>query len=761
MTKVNTTKYRMTGVLLIAVLMALHACTEADETVGALTVDDVAVGFSPSIRQSTVTRAGQSGVLSLDMLKTEGFGVFAYHTADAADFTNYRFTEYDGVGTHPALSARTPNFMYNTHVSYATDHWAYEPLKYWPNGLTTGNADASEVTGSGGMVSYFFYAPFVNRPSYADLSAAVASSENGIIFFDEKSVMTEPGVYYRPSSQPSDGVDLTWGVASRRIDYKIWPVNTLMSGLATPTNIIEGMPLLDLQRPYEKSVVLPVVFRHATTRLDLLVQGAFDELDPDAIDRDDETRILVNEVSIKSYTPSHAKLCLQNTTADEPRWENVSGHAAYTTSLTKTTSDMNTTVKNVDNPATYLATASNFDLLPEGVVRTAKNLHASDQAAYFSIPLNRDTRATGEPNDKELQVTVDYDVITRDPSLVLNTPAGFSIVNNRITQTLTLPAAFEGGKRYALTLILGLTTVKFKIDGIDDWEVPITVDGVVRDPAEVTRELNINVAVSDFAGDGLGSTTGTTMAALKTVHDPLVDGDGFGLYCGKLSISNMQVTWDEAKGRWNYGSYPYYLPATFAYSDVYAYAPYATSPTVSDGLYTFTVADDLSNTTDLLWANRGLTGTTVDLDFHHALGKLSFGTMTNNYRRNVTLTGITVSEKSITGGERLYKSGQLNLGTGEWTSQSEYTGDKKSATLSDFDLTTDGTQSLVLADGGKGSIDVGSYMLIPGRPVVVTFTFTTADYGTETITKEITLEAGQNKVVSLELIENHGVVMEE
>ena len=147
--------------------------------------------------------ATRSVVNSISDLQGGSFGVFAYHT-EGDNWTNYHFADYDGEGTPPALTARIPNFMYNQHVTWdgEASAWTYSPMKYWPNGRTSAN-ESGTVTGSGGMVSYFFYAPYVDRPSsYTD---ADGNPLDGLVWdsysdrigeFDNGSLTSWTGGYY-------------------------------------------------------------------------------------------------------------------------------------------------------------------------------------------------------------------------------------------------------------------------------------------------------------------------------------------------------------------------------------------------------------------------------------------------------------------------------------------------------------------------------------------------------------------------------------
>ncbi len=77
-----------------------------------------------------ITRGAE---LTNTSIRTEGFGIFAYHTETSV----WNPTQHS-----------VPDFMNNTKVTYSGGAWSYTPLKYWPH-------NQSE------KVSFFAYAPHV------------------------------------------------------------------------------------------------------------------------------------------------------------------------------------------------------------------------------------------------------------------------------------------------------------------------------------------------------------------------------------------------------------------------------------------------------------------------------------------------------------------------------------------------------------------------------------------------------------------------
>lgn len=409
-------------------LLTVAACTsEALDPTPVPDGRDVAVGFNSYVMKPM--RSGATGAMTGEKLQATAFGVFCYYTGSTAW----------------SSASVAPNFMYNQQVTWNGTQWTYTPVKYWPNDNAT--ADSQGATGSQAhsYLSFFAYAPYV----------ATASGETGITAMTTNATTGAPKLTYAPADSPvpSEQVDLLWGVAA----------SDSYGAIADQSASTAGLPLTDLTKP-TTSTTVDFNFLHATSRLKLQVQGVFDEGTPGNNDIDGETRILVNSISVTAGT-NKGVLNLQNTVANVAAWESTAGIALKTFTLNNSGTLMNAEIRNHTAIGTYLATASNFDLLPAGVTKTAKNAFADDDYAYLFIPT---TTSGGRTNT--MDVRIQYDVITRDPALVRNTPAGFSIVHNDITRTVTLPGdtKFDPNKLYKLNILLGMTSVKFDLT-VTDW----------------------------------------------------------------------------------------------------------------------------------------------------------------------------------------------------------------------------------------------------------------------------------------------------
>ena len=138
----------------------------------------VAVGFEAYVNRAT--KAGQTGDLTTDILKTTGFGVLGYAS--------------NGIPFNERL---TPDFMYNQPVTCPAGVWTYEPVKYWPNEEND-------------RVSFFAYAPFVEVTPSTGL--VTADGESGILAMSHYLAEGDPQVWYRTTLTPGEDVDLCWGL---------------------------------------------------------------------------------------------------------------------------------------------------------------------------------------------------------------------------------------------------------------------------------------------------------------------------------------------------------------------------------------------------------------------------------------------------------------------------------------------------------------------------------------------------------------------
>lgn len=408
------------GSLALLAFMASCSSSNDDLTGGAPSLNEssVPITFGSYLGRTATSRAGATGVQTTATLATNGFGLFAYYT----DNSSY--------GT-----SSTPNFMYNTKVTGTTKEgttsWSYTPLRYWPNetGTDGTNGATSEKVDH---LTFFAYAPYVTPSN--NKTGAIDGATDGITALTGNEATSDPKVTYVVAATPEKSVDLLWGVV---------PAGTTKWSNVTGTviDIAEGKPYLNLIKPNTTQKV-NFNFRHALAKLGLKVVGAFDAVTGGT--KDAATKITVASVTIegKGFKKT-AVLNLNNTTANEPLWEDVTP-AATDNNINLTVSGDNLNSKIKDSGKDEAQTA-------DGVTETAQDLLNSDatsaQKAFMIIP--------SSATDNSLKVTIDYYVNTTDASL----SKGYSRVENKITKTIT-GFAPEAGKNYTLLLSLGMTSVK-------------------------------------------------------------------------------------------------------------------------------------------------------------------------------------------------------------------------------------------------------------------------------------------------------------
>ena len=161
-----------------ATVMALTGCSQSSDLTETAETSQTAISFDTYLAK---TRAGVSGSETTEALKTNGFGVFAYYTAQ--DYS----------------ASATPNFMYNTLVkgntTGTTTGWIYSPLRYWP---------------ANGKVSFFAYAPYVEVKN--DNGTPLTDATSGITGIVDNSQATLPYVNYNIGDDITNCVDLLRGV---------------------------------------------------------------------------------------------------------------------------------------------------------------------------------------------------------------------------------------------------------------------------------------------------------------------------------------------------------------------------------------------------------------------------------------------------------------------------------------------------------------------------------------------------------------------
>lgn len=259
------------------------------------------------------------------------------------------------------------------------------------------------------------------------------------------------------------------------------------------------------------------------------------------------------------------------------------------------------------------------------------------------------------------------------------------------------------------------------------------------------HEMEIGFSVSETKWEGAAVSMTRSGETLKELEK-----SGFGVFCEALAMTNREVTWDTT-GTWYYGMkilWPKGVVDSLRKnpSEIFAYAPYDSS--VNDK----SIAAD--NTKDWLWASPKIsTDGIIHLEFKHALAKLSFGTITNNYGHPITLESVTIKGD-------LYTSGTLSLADGTWSNFGN--------PISPIAPNEEDEDPIEIKNGETASFDIETMMLIPHQDEKQTITVeivvkvTEAPNGSETdktIKKDVTLEQGRNTEINLTVGQNHEVVI--
>lgn len=434
---------------------------------------------------------GIVGAMDNNRLKGTGFGVFAQHAGNTA-WSSY--------------SKTTPfNFMWNQQVSWdadlSTPAWTYSPVKYWPNDNQPADLAGASGSQEHSYLNFFAYAPYVEvtDPSegwtvkdYDGEDAGTDPDHDGIVAVSANNSNVDAAyIYYRTSNvKPFDvdeSVDLLW--ASQQDMWKTKP---------TGEGYVDGQ--------------VHLTFRHALSKLDVLVRAMIDrteELSHDAYPTtlDANTKVFIESATVTTpdiYPEGKLMVGLGGT---DPYWDytGVTGKSGFSfdnvldnnvmdisyslryatpnvpADVTITDSDSDGVDDNTGLTAAETAKEA-FDEMEAGVTDTERQL-AADYATLMFPP---------STTPKALSVRTIYHVVTYDPSLTLNNPKFYSNVRNDITATLSDDDfRFEANKQYKLLLNLGLTSVKFDIYVLNDGGEWILISSVVKEWDLKTIEADV------------------------------------------------------------------------------------------------------------------------------------------------------------------------------------------------------------------------------------------------------------------------------
>ena len=437
---------------LAAAASIVAACTmnidSADEK---KPVEEQALAFGAYLNRGVSTKAGVTGELTTDVLKYRrvGFGVMAYYTGE--DLYN---------------DSCKPDFMYNEWVTWDDNNkvWTYSPIKYWPN--QHGSTASSEAKDH---LTFFAYAPYVAvQPS---TGVVTTDQGNGITALSRNGASGVPLVRYVASMEPSQCVDLCWGVSK----------NGLKSSVDGENNhVAKGFPYIDVLK-LKTGDKIEFDFHHALTALNVKVDAVIDveaataTRPGDTLDK--ATHIYVRSVTFEGFT-TKGSLILNSNTLLGPEWIDYLGMDHISTSPVTVFDGRRNGKEGIDgsvavdeaptglNPVLIQSKPYSAQDVPAGVTTTPVNLFnsAKDSAAVYVIP-------NGEP----LKITISYDVETKDPKLAPCLSDGEthgSSVPNNITKTVTIDGRdliMKAGLKYVINVHLGMTSVKFDAS-VTDWD---------------------------------------------------------------------------------------------------------------------------------------------------------------------------------------------------------------------------------------------------------------------------------------------------
>jgi len=427
------------------------ACTMNIDSADDMTpAEDQGLGFGAYLNRGVTTKAGNTGELTTDVLKGRnvGFGVLAYYTGE--DLYN---------------DSCKPDFMYNEKVTWDDRNgvWTYSPIKYWPN--QHGSTASSEARD---RLTFFAYAPYVAvQPS---TGAVTTAQDMGITALSRNNAAGNPMVRYVASFNPSQCVDLCWGVSKNGLTASVDGNNN---------HVVKGYPYIDVLK-LKTGDKIEFDFHHALSALNVKIDAVIDAETPGTAtnpgkDLDAATHIYVRSVTFEGLT-TKGSLILNSNAIQGPEWIDYLGMDHLSVAPVTVYDGRRNGKEGIEgsvatdetptglNPVLVQSKPYSAQDVTDGVTTTPVNLfNGNADATVYVIP-------NGEP----LRITISYDVETKDDKLAAFLSDGEtygSSVPNNITKTVTIDGrdlVMKAGLKYVINLHLGMTSVKFDAT-VTDW----------------------------------------------------------------------------------------------------------------------------------------------------------------------------------------------------------------------------------------------------------------------------------------------------
>ncbi len=421
---------------LAAVALAACAKIETNEVVGNID-EPVAFGVYAGNSATKAVSATDFGTVTTSTLQaaaSNGFGVFAYHHDASAGQTEYSST------------ASMPNFMYNQKVTYSTDKWTYNPVKYWPNEHGT-----SAVSTNVDKLSFLTYAPWVENLDAANGTVKDkddSAASEGIIAMTGNATAGDAILTFKVPASSKEQIDLLYGVLNAK------SVN--VDGTSEGT---EGEAILNLTKEKTGGKV-DIKFKHALSKIAINIKDVVDKADDESNvnPASDNTKVVVKEL----------KLLGENISKDGKLNLRTGAWSDFTVATDFTVTPL---------PDAIYSGATDPTAYP-----TVDGVKEAGLTKTIDIMLVPATDASATNISKITGVEITYYVITKDAQL----NGGVSVVENHITKSLESAnqITLNKGTQYGLNVLLGLTSVKLTAT-VEDW-TPSTVT-----PTEIDLPRNV------------------------------------------------------------------------------------------------------------------------------------------------------------------------------------------------------------------------------------------------------------------------------